>query len=181
MPTGRRLSISDHKNKAPYGRLYTTSSVSSMSLITVLSCLTDAAMSDALRTEARGRLHHALQPGTWANHRSHLKCFIIFCTEHQQNPMQCSIDTILAFTQSLVHKGLTARNINNYLSLKTCFIWMKCNGPLLDTREWTWNLQSIPRIVRDPPSSEPPYSGNTSGSSVSWYKARQNGHPYVCS
>ena len=80
------------------------------------------------------------------------KKFMAFCFSHNLNPLQCNIDPILAFTQYLVHQGFTTRNINNYLSsLKTCFIWMKCNGPLLETREWTWNLQSIPKIVRDPP------------------------------
>ena len=96
--------------------------------------------------------HHALRPGTWANHRSHLKKFLAFCLQYHQNPFQCDINTILAFTQSLVQQNMTAHNINNYLSsLKTCFTWMKCNGPLLATPEWRWNIQSIPRVIRDPP------------------------------
>ena len=118
----------------------------------MLPSVTESASITELTLEARGRLHHALRPGTWANHRSHFKSFLTFCILHKQNPLQCTIDTVLAYTQSLVHKGLKARNINNYLSsLKTCFTWLKCNGPLLETPEWAWNLQSIPRIIRDPP------------------------------
>ena len=107
---------------------------------------------DRLATSGRRRLHHALRPGTWANHRSHFRSFLKFCYTHRQNPARCSIDTILGYTQFLIESGLRASNINNYLgSLKTVFKWLKINVPLTTTDEWQWNLRSVPRVIRDPP------------------------------
>ena len=62
------------------------------------------------------------------------------------------MDTVLAFTQSLLEKNFSASNINNYLSsLKTMFRWLRINTPLLTMDEWGWNIRSIARVIRDPP------------------------------
>ena len=62
------------------------------------------------------------------------------------------METILAFTQSLIEDGLKAANINNYLgSIKTVFKWLKIITPLLTAEEWSWNLTSVARVIRDPP------------------------------
>ena len=106
-----------------------------------------------LTRDGQRRLRHALRPSTWANHRSHFKVFLCFCYDYGQNPVRCSMETILAFTQFLIEDGLKAANINNYLgSVKTVFKWLKINTPLLTMDEWSWNLRSISRVLRDPPT-----------------------------
>ena len=96
------------------------------------------------------RLKHALRPATWANHRSHFKAFLVFCYQHGQNPARCSMDTVLAFTQSLMERKFSASNINYLSSLKTMFTWLRINTPLLAMEEWSWNVLSIARVIRDP-------------------------------
>ncbi len=68
----------------------------------------------ALQEAAEERSRQAFRPGTQSNHKTMVKTYLRFCQDFKRNPLNPSLQTVLAYLEYLVQKLESPKSVLNY-------------------------------------------------------------------
>ena len=104
-----------------------------------------------LKQDGFDHLKMSWRPNTWKRYQSAWNRFKSFCILRHLDHLNCSIQEFIAFTQSLVDKGLASNTIKNVISaIRTMCRWHDANHHLWKSDLWDWNLKSLELSIRKP-------------------------------
>ena len=110
-----------------------------------------------LRNAADRRQRQAYRPGTRANHRCQVASFINFCTNHNLQFLNPSVDTLCVYTEYLAQKFSSPTSVKNYLSaVKLLHNLLGLQAPSLDSFQYRMMLRALPLTMRHVPTQRQP-------------------------